>query len=184
MASQFFQPDAYDQVVVAGSTAAGMAAGLGTAKLVTDDKGAPDFAGVLGGAALGFAGGVALARGPQLRAPAFASAAIGGGYGLMVGSLLPTLDEPFWREGRKTAGASWLGLSLGAAGGALLARDTGARGGQVALVTGAGALGAGMGAGLGWMFPTRRLAAGAHRRAGRQHHDAGGRACWPSSSCS
>ena len=53
----------------------------------------PDFAGVLGGAALGFAGGVSLARGPRLRAPAFAGAAIGGGYGLMVGSLLPTLDE-------------------------------------------------------------------------------------------
>ena len=154
IASQWFQPDAYDQVVVAGGTATGMAAGLGTAKLLTDEKGVPDFAGVMGGAALGFASGVLLARGPELRPPAFASAAIGGGYGLMVGSLLPTLDEPAWREGRKTAGASWLGLSLGVAGGTLLARDTGASGGQVALVTGAGALGAGMGAGLGWMFPT------------------------------
>ena len=64
IASQFFQPDAYDQVVVAGGTATGMAAGLGTAKLVTDDKGAPDFAGVMGGAALGFAGGVAAGARP------------------------------------------------------------------------------------------------------------------------
>ena len=129
-------------------------AGLGTAKLVTGDKGVPDFVGVLAGAATGFAGGVVLTRGPRLRAPDLLGGAVGGGYGLMVGSLLPTLAEDHFHEGRQTAGAGWLGLSLGTVGATLLGRETQASTGAVLVVSGAGALGVGMGAGFGWLWPT------------------------------
>ena len=153
VASHFFEPDAYDQAVAAAGTALGMSAGLGVAKLTTADKGVPDFLGVLGGAATGFTAGALFTRGPHLRAPAVLAGTVGGGAGLLIGTLAPTLGADEWAPGRQTAGGSWLGLSLGAVGGTLLARATDATAGDVAAVTAAGALGAGMGLGAGWLWP-------------------------------
>jgi hypothetical protein len=73
----------------------------------------------------------------------------------MVGTLIPTLPDDAWNPGRKTAGAGWLGTSLGAAGAALAARAVDAEAGQVAVVSGAGMLGLGIGAGAGWMWPDK-----------------------------
>jgi hypothetical protein len=153
VASQHFQPDGEDQAIVAGGSALGMGAGLGIAKLTTTDKGLPEFAGVLAGAAAGVAGGITVARGPRLRPPALLAGVTGGGYGLLVGSLLPTIDDPWWSEGRRTAGAQWLGLSLGTAGATLLTQRTSLTSGGVLVTTSAGTLGLGMGVGAGAMWP-------------------------------
>jgi hypothetical protein len=154
VASQWFQPQAYHQSVAALGTLAGMGAGLGTAKLITDEKGLPDLVGVIGGAVAGFTGGAVLSTGARLRPPALLAGVEGAGYGLLVGTLLPTLPDRKWSAGRKTAGAAWLGTSLGAAGATLAARALDADGGQVALVGGAGVLGLGIGAGTGWLWPS------------------------------
>ena len=153
VASQWFQPQDYHQGIAALGTVAGMGAGLGTAKLVTDGKGLPDLVGVISGAVAGFTGGAVLSTGARLRPPALLAGVEGAGYGLLVGTLLPTLPDREWSAGRKTAGAGWLGTSLGAAGATLAARALDADGGQVALVGGAGVLGLGIGAGAGWLWP-------------------------------
>jgi hypothetical protein len=76
LASQWFEPEAYHQGVAALGAFTGMGAGLGLAKLTTDHKGLPELAGVIGGAAAGFTGGVILSRGPRLRPPALLAGAV------------------------------------------------------------------------------------------------------------
>ncbi len=161
MASQFFTPEPYHHRVAFAGTALGVAAGLGTAKLTTDDKGLPDVVGVLSGAAVGFTGGAMVSQGARLRPPAILAGTVGGAYGLLAGALLPTLGDDAWNGGRRTDGASWLGLSLGAAGATLAARAIDPDVGSVALVGGAGVLGLGMGLGAGHLW------ASAHSQPGR-----------------
>ncbi|HEY0705752.1 MAG TPA: hypothetical protein VGG33_03090, partial [Polyangia bacterium] len=153
LASQWFAPTPVDQLTTGASTGLGMAVGLGTAKLVTDDKGKADFAGVVTGAALGFAGGALFSHANELRAPDVLAGSLGLAYGLGYGTLLPTLGKDDWENGRRTAGGQWLGLSLGALGSVAVTHFTEARAGQVAVPAVAGGLGAGMGVGLGMLLP-------------------------------
>jgi hypothetical protein len=154
LAARHFQPTFADQLTVGATTAAGMGMGLGLARLTTADQGLPDFAGVLGGAAVGFVGGTVLTRYAPLRAPEIGGAAAGAGYGLLFGSLLPTLGLDEWNDGRRTDGGSWLGVSAGAVAGTALARALHADGGEVAVPTVAGVFGLGAGLGTGLLWPS------------------------------
>jgi hypothetical protein len=151
--SRWFAPDAQQHLMAAGSTALGMSAGLGVAKLTTDTKGTPDAVGVLAGAAVGLSGGAVAATKLQLRAPDVGAGFVGMLEGLLVGTLAPTLSEPTWQDSRQTAGGALLGLSLGAGAGIAAAHLTDATGGQVGVVTTAGSLGLLAGLGAGWMLP-------------------------------
>ena len=152
VASRWFAPDPLDQVTVLGTTGAGIATGLGLARLTTDSPGTPDAAGVLAGAGVGFAAGVWLDRSTRLRAPDFAAAAAGAGYGALIGALAPTLGDDEWSGGRKTVGGTWLGLGAGAAGAATLSHLVSADGGDVAVPATAGIFGVGMGYGAGLLW--------------------------------
>jgi hypothetical protein len=152
IASRWFAPDAVDEATAFGAAGAGAAMGVGVAKLATGTPGAPDTAGVLAGAGVGLAAGWLVDRDVRLRAPDFGAAAVGAGYGAMIGALAPTLDETAWNGGRKTVGGTWLGLGAGAAGGAALAHALSARGAQVAVPAVAGVFGTGIGYGAGLLW--------------------------------
>ncbi len=154
LASQRFAPEAGDQLMAATATGLGMSTGLGLSKLTTGEKGLPEFVGVIAGAAGGFGGGVLLSQGPPLKKPALFAGTLGGGYGLFLGSLAPTLHLREWNAGRQTAGGAWLGLGVGAAGGTLLARAVDPSSAQIGVVSLAGAAGLGMGFGAGLLMPT------------------------------
>ncbi|MDQ3266087.1 MAG: HEAT repeat domain-containing protein [Myxococcota bacterium] len=80
------------------------------------------------------------------------AAGVGGGYGLLVGLLAPTLGDPRFSTGRATSGGAMVGASAGAISAALLRRGTGATSGEV-LVTGLGGLdGAALGLGVGLLL--------------------------------
>jgi hypothetical protein len=151
--SQYFRPEPEDHATAGAAAAAGLSVGMGLAKLTTDDKGTPELVGVLSGAATGFAGGALFAHYGRLRPPSLLAGAMAGGYGLLVGSLAPTLDNDTWSNSRRTAGGSWLGLGLGVLGGTALAQwqDVSYRQNLFALL--AGTLGEGIGAGAGLMLP-------------------------------
>ena len=151
--SQYFRPEPEDHATAVAAAAAGLSAGMGLAKLTTDEKGTPELVGVLSGAATGFAGGALFAHYGRLRPPSLLAGAMAGGYGLLVGSLAPTLGDNAWSNSRRTAGGSWLGLGLGVLGGTALAQWQDISYRQNALVLLAGTLGEGIGAGVGLMVP-------------------------------
>jgi hypothetical protein len=72
---------------------------------------------------------------------------------LLFGAVVPTLAQPSWDDGRKTAGGSWLGLSLGVVSGAAAARAFAAQGSEVAVPAVAGLAGLGVGVGTGLLWP-------------------------------
>ncbi len=152
IASRWFAPDPLDQLTVLGTTGAGLATGLGIARLTTDSPGTPDATGVLAGAGAGFVGGVLLDRATRLRAPDFGAAAVGAGYGALIGSLAPTLGDDAWNSGRKTVGGTWLGLGAGALGAGALAHALSADGADVAVPATAGVFGLGIGYGAGLLW--------------------------------
>jgi len=152
IASRWFAPDPLDQLTVLGSTGAGLATGLGIARLTTDSPGMPDATGVLAGAGAGFVGGVLVDRATRLRAPDFGAAAVGAGYGAIIGALAPTLGDDTWNSGRKTVGGTWLGLGAGALGAGALAHALSADGADVAVPATAGVFGLGIGYGAGLLW--------------------------------
>jgi hypothetical protein len=153
VASQFFAPSAADQVAVAAGTSLGASAGLGAAKLIADQRGVADFTGVIAGAASGFTLGVIATHGSRVTPAELAGAGLGGGFGLLAGTLIPTLSHDQWEEGRLTAGSMWLTTPLALVGGGVLTRATGATSADVGAITGAGLLGAAIGAGTGQLLP-------------------------------
>jgi hypothetical protein len=191
--SQFFHPEAKDHAMGVAAAAAGMSAGLGLAKLTTDEKGTPELIGVLSGAATGFAGGALYSHYGTLRPPSLLTGAMAGGYGLLAGALAPSLRDDAWANSRRTAGGAWLGLGLGALGGTALGQWQGVSYRQSALAAVAGSLGAGIGAGAGMMVPdaTSRserigvlagpaaLTAGAFLLDGTLHLSEGAGSQWP-----
>jgi hypothetical protein len=153
VASGWFAPDAQDQVTAAAGAVLGMGAGLGAAKLATDQKGTPDALGVLLGAGAGLAGGAVAATKLELRAPDLGGGAVGLATGLLAGELLPTIDLARWQDSRATAGGALLGTSLGAVAGMGVAHATRATGAEVGVVATAGGLGLAAGTGLGLALP-------------------------------
>jgi hypothetical protein len=153
VSSRWFAPDASEQLFAAGTAALGVSAGLGLAKLTTDTKGTPDAVGVLAGAGLGLTAGALLAPRVQLRAPDLGGGAVGAATGFAVGMLLPTIGQSAWTDSRETGGGALLGVSLGAGAGVAAAHLSGASGGDVGVVAGAGALGLLGGTGFGLMLP-------------------------------
>jgi hypothetical protein len=152
LASQYFQPTAADYGTVAAATGAGLSVGLGVAKLTTSQQGVPDLVGALAGSAVGMAGGAAFAHASQLRGPSVLAGALGGGYGLFVGTLAPSLGDPNWSSSRRTSGGSWLGLGLGAAGATALGQWQGLSYQKDVMLLTAGTLGLGMGYGTGLLW--------------------------------
>jgi hypothetical protein len=154
LASRQFQPDAVDQGTAMATTALGMSAGAGIAKLTTDQKGTPEFVGVMGGATVGLVGGALFTHHDRLRGPDLGAGVAGAGYGLLLGTLAPTLGDFAWEDGRRTAGGSWFGLSAGALAGATLSHTLQAEGAQVGVATTAGLFGLGTGVGVGLLWPS------------------------------
>ena len=151
--SQYFSPQPEDHATAVAAAAAAIGVGLGLAKLTTDEKGTPELVGVLSGAATGFAGGALFAHYGRLQPPSLLAGAMAGGYGLLVGSLAPSLGDNAWSNSRRTAGGSWLGLGLGVLGGTALAQWQGVSYRQNVLALLAGTLGEGLGVGAGLMVP-------------------------------
>lgn len=153
VASGYGNPDEIDHATAASASLAGLSVGLGSAKLLFDEKGTVDLVGSLVGAAGGFVGGATFAHSHRLRPPDVYAAAVGGGYGLMIGLLAPTLANDAWQDSRRTAGGAWLGLGLGAVGATALADWQEANGRQVTLSLFSGVLGTTLGAGAGMLAP-------------------------------
>ncbi len=108
--------------------------------------------GTLVGAAAGTVGSGFQNSLAPLRPTEALAAGVGGGYGLLIGALAPTLDDPQFSSGRATSGGAMVGLSAGAIGAALLSRGTQATPGQI-LITGLGGLnGAALGLGVGLLL--------------------------------
>jgi len=118
LASSKFDPDPADYATTAATTALGMSAGMGVGMVATQTQGNGEFIGVLGGSAAGLAAGAVLAHTTRLQAPDFGGAALGATQGILLGQLVPTLQLDNWQGSRTTTGATWLGLSAGAAAGA------------------------------------------------------------------
>ena len=152
LASSKFDPDAADYATTAGTTALGMSAGLGVGMLATQARGNGEFVGVLGGSATGLAAGALLAHSTRLQVPDVGGAALGAAQGVLLGQLVPSLQLDDWQGSRTTTGATWLGLSIGAAAGAGLAHASSATGGNVLVASVGGLLGTGMGAGAGLLW--------------------------------
>jgi hypothetical protein len=153
VASGYANPDSVDHATAVASSLAGLSIGLGSAKLLTGEKGTADLVGSLVGAAGGFVGGATFAHTHRLRPPDVYGAAVGSGYGLVVGLLAPTLASESWQDSRRTAGGAWLGLGLGAVGGTALAAWQEANSRQVTLALVSGVLGTSLGAGAGMLAP-------------------------------
>lgn len=149
--SRRWSPSADAQLATAAATGAGILAGLGTARLAFAERGAADFTGVAGGAAVGFAGGLLAAR-LRLDGMAVAPAGIvGGAWGALIGYELPSLEDRQFEPGRRNQGGASLGLSLGGVGAVALASATGARPADAFVAATGGVFGAGMGVGAGLM---------------------------------
>jgi hypothetical protein len=152
LSSRWFAPDAADQLTTAAGTSLGISAGLGTARLLTVERGAPDLVGVTAGAAVGFTGAALFTQANRLRPPEVSAGLLGAAHGTWIGALVPTLHLDSFRADRDVEGGALLGLAAGALGGTTVARLMQANGGQVAVPGVAGALGAAMGSGVGLMI--------------------------------
>ena len=130
-----------------------MAGGVGVARLATSDPGSADFLGVTLGAGLGFAGGALAAHHTRLRAPDVGAGVAGIGFGALVGTLMPTLGDDVWDDGRRSNGGAWLGLAVGGAGAATAAHLADATAGEVAVPLGGASLGLVAGLGVGLLLP-------------------------------
>lgn len=151
VASSYFQPDTADLATTTAGTSLGALAGLGVVRLAVAERGVADFAGVAAGASLGFAGSAAFAHADRLRPPDVGAGFFGAGYGLLWGTLLPSLTQPSFEPGRATQGGALLGVSAGAIGAAVFAHGARATGADVTVPAAAGLLGLGIGGGLGMM---------------------------------
>ena len=107
-----------DYATTAATTALGMSAGMGVGMLATQAQGNGEFVGVLSGSVSGLAAGALLAHSTRLQEPDLGGAALGASQGILLGELVPSLQLDHWQDSRTTTGATWLGLSLGAAAGA------------------------------------------------------------------
>ena len=157
VASGAFEPGLASYPVALGSAALGATAGIGVGKLATDTTGTGEMVGTLAGSALGLAAGATFTHYAQLRGPDLGAAALGGGYGALVGVLAPSLGDAEWaREGgwpRRSQGGLLLGLPAGVFAGTALSHLTGAGGSDVAVASVGSALGLGMGLGTGLLWP-------------------------------
>jgi hypothetical protein len=148
-----YAPGPADQWTAFGTTAATVAAGWGTAAILSDTRGNADAIGVAAGAALGLSGGAIFTHRSRLRPPSVGAAGTGMTYGILLGSLIPSLDQPLWSGTRTVGGATMLGAGAGALLGAAVAQTTEASARQVTVVGIGGALGLGMGLGVGSLWP-------------------------------
>jgi hypothetical protein len=153
-ASGLFHPTAADYATTMAGAAAGATAGIGVAKLATQDKGTGEWLGSLTGSALGLGAGALFSHATTLRPPDLGAAALGAGLGALAGSLVPSLADAEWSGfERKTTGGLLLGLSGGAVGSAALAHLAGTRPVTLELGAAGTALGLGMGLGTGLLWP-------------------------------
>jgi hypothetical protein len=153
LASGSFTPGAADYAVTMTSAAMGASAGIGAAKLATKTTGAGELAGTLAGSALGLAAGATFSHYAQLRIPDAGAAAMGAGYGGLVGALAPSLANSEWGGWlRDNRGGLLLGAPVGAFAAAALSHRLGARNADIVVATAGSALGLGMGTGLGLLW--------------------------------
>ncbi len=154
LASGAFDPGLASYPVTLGAAALGAMTGIGVGKLATRQTGTGELAGTLAGSAVGLAGGIVFTHGARLRAPDFGAAALGGGYGTLVGALAPTLFDAQWGGGKRSEQAGvLLGLPVGTVTGAALSHLAGAKGGTVRAAAAGSALGLGLGLGTGLLWP-------------------------------
>ena len=152
--SDRIHPDARDQLTTFGFTASALSLGWGTAAWLVDARGPADGVGIAAGAALGLSAGALFTHSRRLTDPALAASGVGLGYGALVGTLGPSLGRAEWPGDRRAEAGALLGMGAGTLGAAALAEATGASGGEIAATSVAGALGAGLGLGLGAMLTT------------------------------
>lgn len=158
LSSRWFSPDGWDQGVTAGSTVLTASTGLGLVRLLRPDpsqKGGVDSLGVLGGAALGFAGGALVQHLSALDEADVGAGALGMGVGALSGALIPTLGNPEWyrdgdgRQQRILEGGTLLGFGLGGLSAATAAHLSDVSASKVKLSAVGSLLGLSMGTGLG-----------------------------------
>ena len=153
LASGSFSPDGRDYPVTIASAALGASAGIGMAKLASDTTGTAELAGTLVGSAAGLAVGATFSHYSQLRAPDLGAAALGAGYGSLVGALVPSLANSDWGGwSRSNRGGLLLGLPAGAFAAAGLSHWQKTSGADVAVVTAGSAIGLGIGTGIGLLW--------------------------------
>ncbi len=153
LASGAVSPAATDYAVTLTGAALGTTAGIGIAKLATETTGSGELVGTLVGSATGLAAGAVFSRYATLRAPDVGAAALGAGYGSLVGALAPSLAQADWGGwDRRGAGGLLLGLPAGAFVAVALSRWQEATGADVTVVAGGSAVGLGIGTGVGLLW--------------------------------
>ena len=158
--SRFADPDSDDHLVATAGSLYGLSLGAGIANLRwdPDTTDTPDRLGAaarVSGALLGLGAGAWVGHAVDLRGPDKAATLLGTGYGALIGSLVPGLDETDFEETRTRTGAAQIGLTLGAIGAGTSSYVTSANAGQVRVATGGAVLGMGFGGGVGhWLTAT------------------------------
>jgi hypothetical protein len=150
VASKWVRLQSGDRLFLTSGKVAGGLFGLGAAMLARDQTGATDTLATLAGSWGGLAAATAAQMYTPLDSTDGASAAVGATFGGLVGTLVPSLDEPTWQGlHRKTGGGLLLGLSAGAIGGAAISHATGASERSLGLTALGGFDGLATGLGLG-----------------------------------
>ena len=151
--SKYFQPTFDDEMLAFGASGAGNLLGLGTVQLAHDTAGRPDTVALLAGSLTGWLAGAYAAHEHVELTPSDKRAALAGSlYGLVLGSLAPSLRSRSWALDRTNSGGAMLGVSLLGVGAVALSHASHATDAQVAVPTVAGLLGAMAGASFGNMF--------------------------------
>jgi hypothetical protein len=153
LASGAFSPGTADYPVTLASAALGTTAGIGVAKLTTGNTGSGELAGTLVGSAAGLAAGAVFSHYAELRAPDLGAAALGAGYGTLVGALAPSSSHGEWGGWtRNNGGGLLLGLPVGAFAAVGLSRWQRATGADVTVVASGSVVGLGVGTGIGLLW--------------------------------
>jgi hypothetical protein len=116
--SKYFKPTASDLTVTVGGSILGGLFGRGLVMTATESDGRSDTAGTMAGALAGTAGFALVEHFSPLTEIDAAAAAVGMGYGGLVGSLASTLADASWGGWRRSTEG---GLMLGVGGGAMAA---------------------------------------------------------------
>jgi hypothetical protein len=151
--ARFVHPTRVDSAIAYGGGALGGGVGLGAARLAFDDPDTADAGLTLGGSVLGLGAAAWTQHVSPLRREDGGAAAVGAGFGGLLGALAPRLgDDAYGAFDRANEGGLLVGGSAGALVGAALGHATGASGRTIGLTALGGGHGLVTGLGVGMLL--------------------------------